>query len=191
MDCVDTGDNVAFIQTQPIDGPHGAVAVLKVSSADDHSKDSHQCNADFQLLFTPGGTDAPLVVDLPTTDGDYKRTLSLRLHGFSQDGKRVFGVLSERGSFPSTTLFAYDTQSGKVSLTDLTKQFAHIVTPKCGTTFDVIGTAATDAVVLELHSEKQCAPSARWLLDFTRSGVERLPRGAPIMNLYELKINGP
>src|SRR6266581_9348661 len=46
MKCVDTGAEIAAAQTQPLAGPGGASAQLKVSTADDHSKNSHECNAE-------------------------------------------------------------------------------------------------------------------------------------------------
>jgi hypothetical protein len=85
--CVDSGADTATTQTQPLSGPGGASAVLKVSTADDHSKNSHECMAEYQLGFTPAGGGAPVYVDLIASDADYDRIISLRLYGFSQDGK--------------------------------------------------------------------------------------------------------
>ena len=95
--------NIAATQTQPVRGRDGMVAVLKVSSEDDHSKNSHDCQAEYQLLMMPGPGGAPVAVDLLTSDAAWNRNLSLRLNGFSQNGARVFGVISEDGKFPSTT----------------------------------------------------------------------------------------
>jgi hypothetical protein len=95
--CVDTGASIAVTETQPVRGPSGTSAVLKVSTSDDHSKNSHLCNAEYQLLFMPAGGGAPVVADLLTADDDYGRSLSLRLDGFSQDGNQIFGIFSERG----------------------------------------------------------------------------------------------
>src|ERR1700693_2630757 len=80
--CVDTGTETAASRTQPLHGPGGVVAVLKVSTADDHSKNSHDCNAEYQLLIMPAGARTPVVVDLLTSDADYDRIISLRLDGF-------------------------------------------------------------------------------------------------------------
>jgi len=104
--------------------------VLKVSTADDHGTNSHDCNAEYQLLFLPAGARAAVVVNLLTSDAEYDRIISLRLDGFSQDGKRVFGVLSEVGKYPATTLFVYSTADGRVQLMDLRKSFAHMMAAK-------------------------------------------------------------
>jgi hypothetical protein len=163
MKCVDTGANIATAQTQPLRGPSGVAAVLKASSSDDYSKDSHGCSAEYRLILVPATGGTPIAVDLLTTDDDYGRSLSLHLDGFSQDGKRVFGTFSEGGKHPFTMLFIYDAPNGKVQLVDLTKQF--IGAAECNTAFVVIGTAADGAIALELDSAGKCVPTRRYLLD--------------------------
>jgi hypothetical protein len=109
MRCVEGGANIATAETESLRGPLGVVVVLKVSSDDDHSQNTHLCEADYTLLVTHADRGAVVPVDLLTTDDDWDRTLSLTLSGFAHDGKRVFGVLAEKGKHPSTVLFAYDT----------------------------------------------------------------------------------
>ena len=191
MQCTDTGTTTASIQTQPLPGPDGTVVVLKVSSADDHSKESHQCSADYQLLIARDATDVPAVVDLLSSVADYGRTLSMRLDGFSQNGERLYGILSEDGRYPSIILFEYDTAAGTVQLVDLKEQFAHIVNRNCSTTFDVIGNTEKGAIVLELNSANGCAPSSRWLLTSANSRVQPLPPGPTVHSLNEIKPNAP
>jgi len=132
-----------------------------------------------------------MAVDVLTSDGDWGRNLSLRLNGFSQDGKQLFGILSEGGNFPSTTLFDYNTGDGKLRVIDLTKRFANMVAAKCHATFDVIGTTATGAIVLKLNSAKQCAPGGRWLVSPSSSSVRRLPQDASFLGLYQFKDDAP
>ncbi|MGA8537928.1 MAG: hypothetical protein WB566_00430, partial [Terriglobales bacterium] len=156
--------NIATTQTQPVRGRDGVVALLKVESEDDHSKNSHDCQAEYQLFLSPGPAGAPVVVDLLTSDAAWNRNLSLRLYGFSQDGRRVFGTLAEDGKFPFTTLFDYDSAEGKVHLIDLRKKFAHIATAKCTPVFDVLGTTATGAIVVEVNSATCFVPDRRWVI---------------------------
>jgi len=183
MQCVDTGTTTAAVETQPLRGPDGVTAVLKVTSSDDYSKNSHLCSAEYKLVIRSAGADAPVTVDLTMTDGDWGRNLSLRPEGFSHDGKRVFGILSEPGKYPWTTLFDYDTAASKVQLVDIGKSFAHIVTPACPTTVNVIGTTEAGAIVLNLNSTKGCAPATHWLLNANHL-VRPLPRGMAILRLY-------
>jgi hypothetical protein len=189
MPCTD-GATTASVQTQPLRGPDGTLAVLMVSSADDHNKDSHQCSANYQLLLrTPA--DALAAADLLSSDADYGRNLSLRLTGFSQDGKRLYGILSEDGNTPSTILFEYDVAAGTLQLFDLNEQFARIVNRKCSATFDVIGNTEKGAIVLALNYENACAPTTRWLLTSANSRVQPVPPAATIQPLYESKASAP
>ncbi|HEV7967549.1 MAG TPA: hypothetical protein VGP19_08265 [Candidatus Acidoferrales bacterium] len=185
--CVDSGASIASTETQPVRGPSGASAVLRVSTSDDHSKESHLCNAEYQLLFTPSLEGAPVVVDLLTADDDYGRGLSLRLDGFSQDGKRVLGIFSESNKRTATSLFDYDATNGGVHLVDLKQQFAPRLTASCSPSFRVLGTSETGAVVLELSSTKPCPSSGRWVLDRATGRPLRPPPAASILGLYEFK----
>ena len=184
-ECVDDGAGSAAAQTEAVRGPSGAVAILKVSTSDDHSKNSHLCNAGYQLVFTAVAGGAPVAVDLLTADDDYGRSLSLRLDGFSQDGKRILGIISESGKRTAAFLFDYDTRSGGVQLVDLKQQFTHIVAASCSQAFSVLGTSETGAIILELNSAGTCPSSGRWLLDRVTGKPRRLPLGAPIRGLFE------
>jgi hypothetical protein len=183
MRCVDGGSVTAAVQTQPLRGPDGMVAVLKVSSADDHSKNSHLCNADYVLLITPANAGAAATVDLLTTDADWDRTLSLRLDGFSHDGKQVFGVLAERGKYPSDVLFDYGTTERKARLIDIRKQVAHVAAARCATTFDVVGTTEAGGIVVELDSENPCTARGCWVVS-TDGSARRLLQGASVRSLF-------
>jgi hypothetical protein len=188
MECVDTGTITATAQTQAAHGPNGTTAVLKVSSADDHSKSGHWCSAEYELVITPAAGGAPAVVDFLTSNGDWGRILSLRLEGFSYDGGRVFGIFSERGKYSYTTLFYYDTAGGPVQLVDLKERFRRIVTPKCRASFAVVGTTADGGIVLELPSAEGCTASGRWLLN-SNGKVQRLGQGVSVLPLYESKVD--
>jgi hypothetical protein len=186
--CGDTGTPVAA-ETRPVRGPDRAVAVLNVSSADDHRKNSHLCQAEYQLLLTPVPGSAAKWINLLTTNSNYGRSLSLRLNGFSQNGNRVFGVLSEGGNFPLTILFDYDIHGRKVKLIDLNQQFAPGVAATCRAAFEVVGTTETGAIVVELDSAKSCAYHGRWRLNPIGGGGQRLPVDVSIQGLYETTFN--
>jgi hypothetical protein len=187
MECVDTGANIAAIETPAVRGPGGATAVLKVSTSDDHSKNSHDCNADYKLVVSTAAGGAPVELDFLASDGDYGRSLSLRLAGFSQDGKRVLGILAEGGESPTTMLFDYHAGDAQVPIVDLKMQFARVAPPGCIQTLKVIGTTASGGIVVESNSEKACGSTRRWLVDDAGSKAQRLPPSASIQGLYELK----
>jgi len=179
--------NTASAQTDSVSGPGGVAAVLKVSSEDDYSKDSHLCDARYQLLLVSDAGQASHVVDLLTSDDTYGRTLSLRLGGFSQDGKRILGTVSEGGKHPFTTLFDYHINEDTVQLLDVTEKFAPVMAASCSATLEVIGTTGTGAIALELKSAKPCASSRRWLLDSSGKRPRPVLQNVPILSLYELK----
>lgn len=186
MECANTAN--AGAQTQAVRGPAGSSAILKVSSSDDASKDSHQCNAEYRLLVTPAPGATPTTLDFLSSDGDYGRILSVRLDGFSHDGGRIFGVLVEGdstpGSTPTTLLFDYHASGGPVQLVDLTKQFAPVMPAACIRTLNVIGTTSSGAIVMETNSAKPCGSSSRWLLDPTAGRPRPLSPSASFSPLY-------
>src|SRR5579864_2361764 len=108
-----TCSNVATAQTQSVRGPAGTIAVLKVSTEDDHGKNSHLCMADYQLLITRN-SDQPQSVDLLSSDDEWGRSLCIQLSGFSHDGKRILGMFSEGSSNPIQQVFEYNTDDGLV-----------------------------------------------------------------------------
>lgn len=190
MECVDTGATIATTATQPVLGPGDASAVLKVSTADDHSKNSHECWAEYKLEFTAAGG-KPLEADVDTSDGDYGRNLTLRLAGFSRDGKHVFGLLSEGGKYAITLLFDYHAGDAVAQLVDLRMQFAGIAPRGCAQTLSVIGTTRSGAIVMESNSDKACGASRRWMLASDTGKPQRLATGASILSLYEFKTGAP
>jgi hypothetical protein len=183
VNSANTGEQVAPAETQPVRGPGGAMAVLKVSSTDDHSKNSHECSAEYQLLFKPPSASAPLVVDLLITDAEYGRNLMLQLEGFSQDGKHVFGIFSEDGKYANSSLFDYDTTARQVQIIDLTKLF--FGSQQCRTTFSVMGTSENGVIAVELNSVNGCVRKRLFLLNPVSRMVQNPSRTTAILGLYK------
>lgn len=178
------------VQTDSLRGPGGVAAVLKVSSNDDASKNSHHCSADYQLILTRGKA-APEAIDLLTSDDEYGRLLSIQLSGFSQDGKRVFGILAESGRYPLTMLFEYDeSRESKVRLIDLRKRFAE-AGAKCLTTYEVTGTTEPDAVVVAASSPRGCLAQGSWLVPLGSDRPTRLMQKSEVIGLYPSGANPP
>lgn len=184
IQCGDGGSRIATTQTQALGAPGGIAAVLKVSSADDHDKNTHLCKADYVLLITPARTRLARPVDILSTDADWDRTLYLRLDGFAHNGKRVFGVLTERGKYPSITLFVYNTVTGKVELINLRKQFAHVIAERCWASLSVVGTIGAHTIVIEVSSATACAAHGRWQVTPNGASAHRVPRGTSVQNLF-------
>jgi hypothetical protein len=158
LDCSNSGSS----QTRTVRGPAGDFAQVKVSTRDDASKDSHHCMADYQLIVQPANGSAPLTADFLSSDGDWSRTISVQLDGFSADGNRVFGTLLEGGHTPVAMVFDY--HSGQsVELLDIKKALKQMTAAKCGMSAAVAGTADSGAVVLESNPATQCG--TRWVFD--------------------------
>jgi len=105
-----TCTNMASTETQTVQGPARATAILKISTEDDHNRNTHLCQADYQLVITNGSGSDPLVQTVITSDGVWDRRMSVRLSGFSRDGKHIFGMLSEKSRNASLDIvFDYDT----------------------------------------------------------------------------------
>jgi len=161
MTRVDTGAIIQTVQTQPLRGPGGESATLRISSADDHSKDNHSCEADYQLVLN-AGSNALEKIELLTSDDDYQRPLSGRISGFSHDGKLILGILAEGSEHASTMLFVYDTASHATQVVDLGQRFAGVLAKKCAASFDIVGTADHGGIVIKLDSASHCAPEGRF-----------------------------
>jgi len=186
-----TCSNVATAQTKPVSGPGAAVAVLKVSTQDDHSKDSHFCMADYQLVITQSSADKPTTVDLLSSDDEWGRSLAIQLSGFSHDGKKILGMFSEGSANPVQQVFDYNTDDGLVRSFDLPKLAGHLTTKKCLMNTQIIGTSENDAIVIELRSGKYCARTSRWLLNSAKGPLRRVPKKASVWELYGANSDKP
>ena len=72
---------------------------------------------------------------------------------------------------------------GKLSI-EISKQFKSIMSEDCSANFEVIGTTAAGAIVLELNSAKPCSANRRWLVDSAGKKPLPLSPGAPFSPLY-------
>ena len=162
--------------TREIRGPGGTSAILKASTQDDRSKDTHDCWADYRLTYLRPGralVDAPLL----SSDGDWGRKLSLRLDGFSRNGNLIFGTISESGGTPSASLFEYRTDDGKVTLFDLAKTLRTLRSASCTDAPSVAGTTDSGMPILQ-------ACAKRWQFDPSTQDARKLPPGEKLNPLF-------
>ncbi|HWR53459.1 MAG TPA: hypothetical protein VN428_20295 [Bryobacteraceae bacterium] len=176
--------NVVATQTRAVRGPGGVAAVLKIYSEDDHSKDRHDCRADYQLLLLPANGGPALVVKLLSSDAGWARPLSVQLDGFSHDGKRLFGVPYEGGKYAFATLFDYDITSREAKLIDFKRGLAQLKAVKCGARVAVAGTTGNGSIVVEPNTADQCPSNDRWLLDPSTGELALLPLEQAVVGLY-------
>ena len=180
--------SIASVHTRevpgPLSGPEAVVAFLRIYSEDDHGKNSHACEAEYQLMIVPFTGGSASIVRLLSSNGDWNRGLSVHLDGFSLDGKSIFGIISEEGRYPIISFFSYDFASRKSELIDLKREIKSLKAAKCGTTFSVAGTTETGAIVLEPRTTDQCRESHRWVLDSATGELQPLQQPKPFEGLY-------
>ena len=173
----------AVTQSQAVRGPDASTAVFKVSTEDDHAKDTHLCMADYKLEITHN-SDKPRAADLLSSDNDWGRKISIQLGGFSQDGKKILGMFSEGGSAPVKQVFEYNTEDDSTRLFDLQKFAASLKPEKCLVNAQILGTLESGAIVIELRSGKNCVRSSQWSLNSVNGPMHHLPRHAAVLPLY-------
>lgn len=181
--CANPGD----AHTEAATGPDGTTVALTVSSEDDASKNSHLCNAHYQLKISRPGGGEPQTGDVLTSNDDYGRELSGRLSGFSKDGKYVLGILREGGKHGIMFAFGYQLRDGAVQLIDLKEKIAGMAKGNCGEVA-VIGTTANGGIAVEVTAGpkegKPCAASGRWVVDGSRRKAQRVAADAVVVRLY-------
>lgn len=179
--------NPGAAQTEATKGPDGTTVVLRVSSADDASKNSHLCSAHYELTISrPGGSEAQ-TGDVLTSNDDYGRELSGRLSGFSKDGKHVLGILRESGKHGILFAFDYRLIGGAVQLIDLKEKIAGMANGNCGEAA-VFGTTTMGGMVVEVmagtRAGKPCAATGRWMVDGSGRKAQRVASAAAVERLY-------
>jgi len=180
-----TCTNMASTQTQPMQGPAGVTAVLEVSTEDDYGRNTHLCQADYQLVITNGSGSDPLVQTVITSDGVWDRRMSVRLSGFSRDGKHIFGMLSEKSrSAALDIVFDYDTANNKMHVVEPARLIAGRVPPGCVARTEVAGTTEGDDIVLHIAFTGNCAPAGRWRLNSDSGRMQRLANTDAVVDLF-------
>jgi hypothetical protein len=173
----------------PVFGPEAVVAFLRIFSEDDHGKNSHACQAKYELIILPFVGDTAVVMRLLSSNGDWDRRLSVHLDGFSRNGKRIFGIISEGGKYPLTSLFSYDFTSRRAELIDLKRGIKSLKAAKCGTTFAVAGIAETGAIILEPRTTDPCRENHRWFLDSATGEPQPVQQERPFERLYGINAS--
>jgi hypothetical protein len=167
-------------------GPGGIIAVVRVRSEDDHNKDSHQCMANYHLRITlPDGreeTPDSSPMGFSNSAAEWGRRLSVHLDGFSSDGQRIFGVISESGKYSFVHVFDFRRGGASVEI-PVKLGWSYLRAAKCGTSLAVTGTTNAGEIVLEPNTAERCRTDHHWVLD--RAGNLRdATRNDSLMPLY-------
>jgi hypothetical protein len=158
-------------ETAAVRSSAGFTVVLTMSADDDHSKNSHQCEAEFSLnIIRPDGASSAFKF-LSSVD-QWDRPLAFRVEGFSPDGKHVFIFISE-GSYPADiTVGEYDITTSpppggwlnEVKGAMLAAPFTRRLSRNCAATLHIIGTTPVGYIVLGTEEKDGCASVERWQL---------------------------
>ena len=175
--------SAAVAQTQTANGPDSSTAVLKVSTEDDHAKDTHLCMADYKLEVARN-SDKPYAAQLLSSDNDWGRKISIALGGFSNDGKEIVGIFSEGGASPTQQVFEYNTDDESIRLFDLRKLAAGLKPDKCLINAQIVGTLKSGAIVIALRSGNNCVRSSEWVLNSVNGPMQRLHKHSDVQTLY-------
>jgi hypothetical protein len=169
-------------ETRPVGGPHGASAVLRIYSHDDHVKGTHECLAEYHMRTTPQGP-PQIPTGFYASDGDWVRRLIAHLDGFSQDGEHIFGIIAEGGAYSFAMVFDFRVATGNADMVEIREAEGALRAAKCGTSFTVAGATTDGRIILEPNTAEACRARHRWLLD--RSGTLRdMPLDTPFQRLY-------
>jgi hypothetical protein len=139
--------------------------MLKMHSEDDHSKNSHLCEADYSLQISrPDGSANP-PLNFFGGDDDWDRPIAFRIDGFSRDGHHVFVVILD-GAYPdSIYTMDYDMRSGSRSReASLDRHFTRRLSRACAATLHIAGISPKGLMVLGSSAKDGCPRGELWQL---------------------------
>jgi hypothetical protein len=152
-------------QTAPLRSSAGFTAMLKMHSEDDHSQNSHLCEADYSLQISRPDGSANLPFDVLGDDDDWDRPIAFRIDGFSRDGHHVFVVILD-GAYPgSIYTMDYDMSSGSRSReVSLDRHFTRRLSLACAATLHIAGISPKGLMVLGSSAKDGCPRGELWQL---------------------------
>jgi len=158
----------------------GYTATLKMHSEDDHSKNTHLCQADYSLETVQPNAIANRPLDLLSSDDAWGRPIVFRIEGFSQDGSHVFVFIAEGDFHGYLEIWEYDMKSASMlAEISLEKHFTRRLSRACNATLHVVGTSANGRMILGTSAKNGCAREEMWELGPNRTAGTRGGRILP------------
>jgi hypothetical protein len=144
-------------QTAPLRSSAGFTAMLKMHSEDDHSKNSHLCEADYSLQISrPDGSANP-PFGFFGDDDDWERPIAFRIDGSSRDGHHVFVVILDTAYPGSIYMMDYDMSLGSISReVSLDRHFTRHLSRACAATLHIAGISPKGLMVLGSSAKDGC-----------------------------------
>jgi hypothetical protein len=143
-----------------------------VYTGDDGAKESHDCM--ISIYIEMPGVPETGAGNVYNSDDAWNRPFSVRIDGFSQDGKHILGLVSEGGEGAVTEVFDYDdTIVDEVAdVADIKPYLARLRRAKCGSSIDIAGTTKDGLVVLEPTTTDPCQAKYRASLNVKTSKLK-------------------
>jgi len=155
-------------QTAPLRSPAGFTVLLRMHSEDDHGRNTHLCMADYTIEATrPDGT-AAKPDQFISSDGEWSRSLTFRIDGFSKDGNIAYAYIAD-GSPPTLNAEAYDLRTGTSLGVFVDLGFAKRLDSACAATVHIFGILPTGQMVLATTAGGSCHHPSYWVLRPSRN----------------------
>ena len=174
---------VRDVQTAPLRSSVGFTAILKMHGDDDHSKDTHLCEADYSLQISrPDGSANP-PFNVTSDDAEWDRPLVFRIDGFSRNGHDVFVFILD-GAYPgSIDTMDYDMNSDRPREVFLDQHFTRRLGRACAATLHIAGISTKGLMVLGSSARDGCSRAELWQLRSNRN------KGGLVLPEYPEKLS--
>lgn len=152
---------------------------MRVSADDDHAKNSHRCQARYDILAPANA--ALKSISVMSTIADWGRSLSMA-GGLTVSGI-VVGMVKEGDSM--VLLFVSDLQSPVAKTFDMRGLLKSHLKPTCIASLSIAGTTTGGRLVLSSLRPAACGQN-RWILDpkMASGGLRRLNASSSIEPLH-------
>jgi hypothetical protein len=145
----------------------GFTVALTVHGEDDHGKNTHLCQADYNLEVTsPDGNVEAAPSNLWSSDDEWNRPIIARIAGFNAAGNLAYILIVEGGKFPSVTAIEYDMKSHNQRNVYPDPAFVRSIAPQCRATLRIAGTLPNGRMVLATSARQGCAREELWELRY-------------------------
>jgi len=183
--------NDQYKQTNAARNASGVVVALQMHTDDDHKKELHWCESEYQLrIVRADGSSAQTGWD-NGNEAEWNRLINFRIEGFSDGGKRAVTLLYEGGKNPmvEVLMFGLATRTPGVDASyTLTNGFLQNLGVGCVASLQVSGLTKEGQVVIATKQEGGCRKQTAWKISGQRNArganlAARLPIGVPVIPL--------
>ncbi len=156
------GNNVDQ-QTAAVRSADGVAVALRFHSEDDHGKNTHLCQSEYELqIVRPDGSASGTGWN-DLSDGEWDRAITFGMEGFTADGQRAFARVSEGGRSLTLEVLVYDLHTHSDDAFSLDSDFLKKLGP-CVQALHVEGLTSQGEVVVGTGPGGACGLRQRWRL---------------------------